>query len=96
MFGELQALYVRPTKIWNIYLSTIITFSAIYFSVFCFNRESFLVDGYSINGQPDQPEVDGSMGSDEQTYNDVPTVFCFFMYFSGAIITSTGFGQLMH
>lgn len=95
MFSELQALYVRPMKIWNIYCSSLITFASLYFAVFCFNRSSFHVDGYSPDALPDDTENTGSDASDEQTYNDVPTVFCFFLYFSGAIMTSTGFGQLI-
>ena len=92
MMKELLALYVRPTKIWNIYVSTLICYTALYFTCFCYDRASFNVDGYAPNDTPDS--AGGLPDSDTQNYNDIPTLFIFFLYFSGAIMTSTGFGDI--
>ena len=92
MMKELLALYVRPTKIWNIYVSTLVCYAALYFTCFCYDRASFNVDGYSPDEAADS--AGGLPDTDTQNYNDVPTVFIFFLYFSGAIITSTGFGDI--
>jgi len=93
MMKELLALYVRPTKIWNIYVSTLVCYAALYFTCFCYDRGSFNVDGYAPDDKPDaaDPQLPDS---DTQNYNDVPTLFIFFLYFSGAIMTSTGFGDI--
>ena len=53
MLKELVALYVRPTKIWNIYQSSLVCFAALYFTCFCYDRTSFNVDGYAPSGNPD-------------------------------------------
>ena len=92
MLKELLALYVRPTKIWNIYVSTLVCYTALYFTCFCYDRGSFNVDGYAPDDAPDS--AGGLPDTDTQNYNDVPTVFVFFLYFSGAIMTSTGFGDI--
>ena len=93
MLRELVALYVRPVKVWNMYLSTVLAYAALYFSFFCFSRSSFNVDGYAPSAAPD-PSLPSVPDQDVQTYNDVPTVFLFFVYFSAAIMTSTGFGDI--
>ena len=80
MMKELLALYVRPTKIWNIYVSTLLCYAALYFTCFCYDRASFNVDGYAPDNAPDS--ADGLPDTDTQTYNDVPTIFIFFLYFS--------------
>ena len=92
MMKELLALYVRPTKIWNIYVSTLICYTALYFTCFCYDRGSFNVDGYAPDSTPDS--AGGLPDTDTQNYNDVPTLFVFFLYFSAAIMTSTGFGDI--
>ena len=93
MLKELLALYVRPVKIWNIYVSTLLCYAALYFTCFCYDRASFNVDGYALDAAPD-PAAPDLPDSDTATYNDVPTLFVFFTYFSGAIMTSTGFGDI--
>jgi hypothetical protein len=98
MTRELTALYVRPAKIWNMYLSTVIAFSAVYFTFFCFQRSSFQVDGYAPDGaddvDPNDPTGEEKPYEDLQTSNNIPTIFVYFCYFSGAIMTSTGFGDI--
>lgn len=96
MARELQALYVRPGKVWAMYLSTVLSFAALYFTFFCFQRSSFQVDGYAASGAADIDPNDPDAGAyeDLQTVNDIPTVFVFFCYFSGAIMTSVGFGDI--
>ena len=91
MARELQALYVRPAKVWNMYLSVVICFSALYFTFFCFQRSSFQLDGYAASGADDvdSNDPDGAY-EDLQTANDIPTIFVYFCYFSGAIMTSVG------
>ena len=93
MLKELVALYVRPTKIWNIYMTSLLCFAALYFTCFAYDRSSFNVDGYAPSGNPDSADPTQA-DQDVQTYNDVPTIFLFFCYFSGAIMTSTGFGDI--
>ena len=93
MLRELVALYVRPVKVWNMYLSTVLSYAALYFSAFCFSRASFNVDGYAPSAAPDS-NLAPAPDQDAQTYNDVPTIFLFFIYFSAAIMTSTGFGDI--
>ena len=93
MMKELLALYVRPVKIWNIYVSSLLCFSALYFTYFCYDRKSFNLDGYAPD-KLDDDNPDQIPDNDVQTYNDIPTIFCFFIYFSGAIMTSTGFGDI--
>jgi hypothetical protein len=96
MAKELTALYVRPAKIWNMYLSVVLTFSTLYFTFFCFQRSSFQVDGYAPDGKDDvdTTDPDDTPYEDLQTANDIPTIFIYFCYFSGAIMTSTGFGDI--
>ena len=95
MLRELVALYVRPIKIWNIYMTSLLCFAALYFTCFAYDRASFNVDGYAPSGVNDSGQpIDAGAEQDTQTYNDVLTVFLFFVYFSGAIITSTGFGDI--
>jgi hypothetical protein len=95
MLRELQALYVRPGKVWNMYMSTVLSFAALYFTCFCFQRGSFAVEGYAASGENDvDPEDPGGFYEDLQTANDIPSVFIYFCYFSGAIMTSVGFGDM--
>jgi TRAP-type C4-dicarboxylate transport system permease small subunit len=100
MARELQALYVRPAKVWNMYMTVVLGFAALYFTFFCFQRSSFQVDGYAADATPDTdkegdaPGTGDSVYEDLQTANDIPTVFIYFCYFSGAIMTSTGFGDI--
>ena len=88
MLKELLALYVRPVKIWNIYVSTLLCYAALYFTAFCYDRASFNVDGYAPDAAPDTAQSD-LPDSDTATYNDVPTLFVFFTYFSGATSVRT-------
>lgn len=96
MARELTALYVRPGKIWNMYLSVVLGFSAMYFTFFCFQRSSFQVDGYAADAADDvdTTDPDDTPYEDLQTSNNIFTIFVYFCYFSGAIITSTGFGDI--
>jgi len=95
MLRELQALYVRPAKVWNMYMSTVLSFAALYFTCFCFQRASFSVEGYAASGDDDvDPEDPGGIYEDLKTANDIPSIFIYFWYFSGAIMTSVGFGDI--
>lgn len=94
MATELTALYVRPKKIWNMYLATCLTFASAYFAFFCFHHGSFTVDGYAADGEDDTTDDDEGEYEDLQTSNSVPVIFVYFCYFSGAIMTSTGFGDI--
>ena len=95
MLRELKALYVRPGKVWNMYVSVVLSFAALYFTFFCFHRPSFTLDGYAASGEDDVDPADpGGFYEDLETTNKIPPVFIYFLYFSGAIMTSVGFGDI--
>lgn len=102
--------HVRPWSIWNMYMSVMVTYATIYFTLFCMSRGAFDLQGYAPdvkspsdgnNASTDQGStiIDDGGGpgelSDLSTYNDPVAVYVFFLYFSSAIITSTGFGDII-
>lgn len=86
MFRELKLLYVRPRKIWNMYLTTVLFFASLYFFIFCMGRQQFYLTGYDT-----KENVDAGIS---QSWNSETVVFIFFCYLSGTIVTSTGFGDI--
>jgi hypothetical protein len=97
---------LRPLAIWNMYVSCLMTFATIYFTLFAYSRWTFDLQGYvpdvELNPAADAP-TDSAQGltTDPATaetvtaYNDPSSVYIFFLYFSSAIITSTGFGDII-
>ena len=93
LISEITQVYVRPIKIWNMYISIIINFTSIYFLYFLFDRTSLIIEGYNPSDNLDINILNDNI-TDLQTYDDIPTIYIFILYFSGAIMTSTGFGDI--
>jgi hypothetical protein len=91
MLSELAHLYARPYAVLSMYISSVLTFSIVYFTFFCMDTSSFAVDGYAPVDSNASSDIDDS---DVQTTSDIPSVMLFFAYFSMAIQTTTGFGDI--
>ena len=96
MIHELTELTVTPLQICYMYITICIMYSQLYYICFLLDSSAFVLDGFEYSDIVDVNTVDYRLGySDTRTINDLPSIMCYFIYFSGSIMTSTGFGDIV-
>lgn len=91
MYKQMKTLHSILYDVICQYISLIITFAVLYYTIFVYNRLSFVIDGYSANNADDITDL---VDSDTRTTNNVISLYIYIVYFSCTIQTSTGFGDI--
>ena len=75
MHTELSHLFVRPIKVCNMYLHTLLTFALLYLLIFATDRQSFHIEGFALSTGDDAkwtPTVSGATVNLDSVTNGEP------------------------